>query len=141
MLSMNRRHVLAAEVAEVLGHGERRERDAEAGARGLVHLAEHHDGSRENARLAHLEPEVVALARALADAGEHRVTAVVLGDVVDQLLNEDRLADPGAAEQAGLATARVGREQVDDLEARLEDLGLGTIWEKRAPWRGSAGAP
>ena len=31
------------------------------------------------------EPEIVAFARALADAGEHRDAAVLHGDVVDQL--------------------------------------------------------
>ena len=57
--------------------------------------------------------EVVALAGALADAGEHRDAAVALGDVVDQLLDEHGLADAGAAEQADLAAlarrARAGR--------------------------------
>ena len=47
--------------------------------------------------------EVVALAGALADAGEHRDAAVALGDVVDQLLDQHGLADAGAAEQADLA--------------------------------------
>ena len=61
--------------------------------------------------------EVVALAGALADAGEHRIAAVGLGDVVDQLLNEHRLADARAAEQADLAALGVGGEQVDDLDA------------------------
>jgi hypothetical protein len=57
--------------------------------------------------------EVVALAGALADAGEHRGAAMALGDVVDQLLDEHGLADAGAAEQADLAAlgvrARGGR--------------------------------
>src|ERR1700745_2714744 len=35
------------------------------------------------------EPQVFAFARALADPGKHRKPAVLLGDVVDQLLNED----------------------------------------------------
>ena len=61
----------------------------------------------------HLVPEVVALARALADAGEHRVAAVLLRDVVDQLQDDDGLADAGAAEQADLAALRVRRDQVD----------------------------
>ena len=48
--------------------------------------------------------------RALADAGEHRVAGVLLGDVADQLLDDDRLADAGAAEDADLAAlARTGR--------------------------------
>ncbi len=36
----------------------------------------------------------------------------------------DGLADAGAAEEADLAAAAVGSEQVDDLDARLEDLDL-----------------
>ena len=78
-------------------------------------------------RLLELEPEVVALARALADAGEHRDAAVLHGDVVDQLLDDDGLADAGAAEQADLAAAQVRLEQVDDLDPRLEHLQLGGL--------------
>ena len=92
------------------------------GARRLVHLAEHERGLVDDARLFHLEPEVVALARALADAGEHREAAVLGGDVADELLNDDGLAHAGAAEQADLAALDVGREQVDDLDAGLEEL-------------------
>jgi hypothetical protein len=66
--------------------------------------------------------EVVAFAGALADAGEHRVAAVRLGDVVDQFHDQHGLADAGAAEQADLAALGVGREQVDDLDAGDEDL-------------------
>ena len=44
---------------------------------------------------------------------------------MDELLDDDRLADAGAAEQARLAAAHVGAEKVDDLDPRLEDLGLG----------------
>ncbi len=75
--------------------------------------------------------EVVALARALADAGEHRVAAVRLGDVVDQLHDEHGLADAGAAEQTDLAALGVGREQVDDLDAGDEDLRLRCLIGKR----------
>src|SRR5215204_2867991 len=48
--------------------------------------------------------------------------AVLLREVVDQLLDDHRLTDAGAAEQADLSALRVGREQVDDLDAGLEDL-------------------
>jgi hypothetical protein len=68
--------------------------------------------------------EVVALAGALAHAGEDRIAAMRLGDVVDQLLDEHRLADAGAAEQADLAALGVGREQVEHLDAGDQDLGF-----------------
>ena len=106
-------HVLPLLVAEVLGDGEGREGDAGAGAGRLVHLAvdQHALALREvvlvdDARLHHLVAEVVALAGALADAGEHREAAVLLGDVVDELHDEHGLADAGAAEEADLAAAR-----------------------------------
>ena len=51
--------------------------DAQARARRLVHLPVDERDLVEHARLLHLEPEVVALARALADAGEHGDAAVL----------------------------------------------------------------
>ena len=57
-------------------------------------------GEADDASLDHLVVEVVALAGSLADAGEHRVAAVRLGHVVDQLHDQHGLADAGTAEQA-----------------------------------------
>ena len=75
--------------------------------------------------------QVVALARALAHAGEHGVAAVLLGHVADELLDDDRLADAGAAEDADLAALGERRDEVDDLEARLEDFGRGGLLLER----------
>ena len=65
-------------VAEVFGHREGREGDAETGSGRLVHLAEHHARLIDNAAAGvadlgflHFEPEVGAFAGPLADAGEH----------------------------------------------------------------------
>jgi hypothetical protein len=76
----------------------------------------------DNLRLLHLVVEVVALAGALADTGEHRQTRVLQGDVVDQLHHVHGLADAGAAEQADLAALGERAHEVDDLDARLEQL-------------------
>ena len=119
------KHVLLLDVAEVLGDREGGEADPEARTGGLVHLAVDERGRIDDARLLHLEPEVVALAGALAHAGEDRTAAVLHGDVVDQLHDDDGLADAGAAEEARLAALHVRREQVHDLDPGLEDLGLG----------------
>ena len=129
-------HVLAL-VAEIFGDGQPGEADAGARARRLVHLAVHQRalGAFDrafvrvlvDAELDHLVIEVVALAGALADAGEHRVAAVRLGDVVDQFHDQHGLADAGAAEQADLAALGIGREQVDDLDAGDQDCRLGRL--------------
>ncbi len=116
------------------GDGQAGQGDTGTGAGRLVHLAEDQRalgpfgraviGLRVlvHAGFDHLVVKVVALAGALADAGEHRETAMGLGDVVDQLLDQHGLADAGAAEQADLAAAGVGRQKVDDLDAGHQDL-------------------
>uniref|UniRef100_A0A6J6A0D5 Unannotated protein n=1 Tax=freshwater metagenome TaxID=449393 RepID=A0A6J6A0D5_9ZZZZ len=48
---------------------------------------------------------------------------MLLGEVVDQLLNEDGLAHSGSAEEPNLAALGVRSEQVDHLDAGLEHLG------------------
>ena len=118
-------HVLLLHIAEVLRHGQTGQGDAQTGARGLVHLAEDQRGLVEDAGLGHLLDEVVALTGALADAGEHGDAVVVVGDTVDHFLDEHGLADAGTAEQTDLAALDVRGEQVDDLDAGLEHLGLG----------------
>ena len=65
-------HVLVRAVAEILGDGQRRQARAPARAGRLVHLAEDQRGALQHARLPELEQQLVALARALADAGEDR---------------------------------------------------------------------
>ena len=66
---------------------------------------------------------------------------MLLGDVADQLLDDDRLADAGAAEDADLAALGERRDQVDDLDAGLEDLDVGRLLvERRAPRGGSGSA-
>ena len=102
------------------------ERHAQAVAGRLVHLAEHHRHLRfgqvvrlHHLGFDHLVIEVVALARALADAGEHRQARVLGGDVVDQLQHVHGLADAGAAEQADLAALGERADEVDHLDAGL----------------------
>ncbi len=117
-------HVLAL-ITEVLGGGEAGQAHTQARSGRLVHLTVDQHGLVDDARLAHLKEEVGALAGALPHAGEYRGTTVREGQVVDELHDDDGLAYAGAAEQARLAALDVGLEQVDDLDAGLEDLGLG----------------
>ena len=123
-------HVLPFLVAEILRLRQAGEPDPRARARRLVHLAvdERHLGlvafEVDDPGFDHLVVEIVALAGPLADAGENRIAAVLLRDVVDQLHDDHGLADPGTAEQPDLAALRVGRKQVHHLDARDQDLGF-----------------
>jgi hypothetical protein len=69
----------------------------------------------------------VTLTGTLTDTGEDRVTTVSLGDVVDELLNQDGLADTSSSEESDLSTTSVGGEKVDDLDTGLENLSLGRL--------------
>ena len=71
--------------------------------------------------------QIVTLTGTLADTGEDRVTTVGLGDVVDQLLDEDGLADTGTTEQTDLTTTSVGSEEIDDLDTGDENLSGGGL--------------
>jgi len=76
--------------------------------------------------------EVVALAGALADAGEHRQAAVLLGDVVDEFEHVDGLADPRASEQPDLAALGERHQQINDLDAGDQQvLAAGLLLERR----------
>ena len=116
-----------------------RQRDAQTRAGRLVHLAvDQRDLRRaqvllvDDAGLRHFVVEVVAFARALADAGEHRDAAVELRDVVDQLHDDDGLADARAAERADLAALEERADQIDHFDAGREHLGRrGLIRERR----------
>ncbi len=122
-------HILVLGVAEVLGDGQTGQPDAQARSGRLGHLAvdQRHLGLRiilgvEHARLLHFHPEIVALAGALAHAREHRHAAMLESDVVDQLHDDDGLADARAAEQPDLAALQEGLDEVNDFDARLEHL-------------------
>ena len=132
-------HVLAFFIAEVLGHGQAGQADAQTGSGRLGHLAVDQGALGfgvivrvDDARFLHFEPEIVAFPGALAHAGEYRNAAVLHGEVVDEFLNDDGLADARAAEQADLAAAEVRLDEIDDLDAGLEHFqARGLLFKRR----------
>src|ERR1019366_7521639 len=133
--------------AEVLGDSQSAQSHAQASSWRLGHLAIDQGAlgvgevaGLDDAGLSHFDPEVVALAGAFAHAAEDRVAAMVLGDVVDELHNDDSFADPSAAEQADLAALQKGLDEVDDLDAGLEHLFVGglLVEQRRGPVNGHA---
>jgi hypothetical protein len=55
---------------------------------------------------------------------------VLLRDVIDELLNDDSLADAGAAEEADLSAACVRAKEIDDLDTGLERLHFGRLLDE-----------
>ena len=102
------------DVPEVLGGGQRAVRKPEPGTGGLVHLGEVEHRALEDFGALH-QPQVVALARSLADSAEDAHAFVDLPDVTDELHDHDGLAHARSPEQRDLSAAREGRQQVDGL--------------------------
>jgi len=71
--------------------------------------------------------KVVTFAAALTHSSEHGETTVVLSDVVNELKNDDGLADARATERADFTTLGERADEVDDLDAGFEDVCLGVL--------------
>ena len=54
-----------------------------------------------------------------------------LGDIVDQLHDDDGFSDAGSAEGTHFAALGERADQVDDLDAGFQDLSLGVLLQKR----------
>ena len=67
-------------------------------------------------------PQVIAFTRAFAHACEHGHSRVLLCDVADKLRDDDSLADSRTAIRTDLTAAREWRNQVQDLDARFQNL-------------------
>ena len=111
-------------VAEIFRDRQRGKTHACTGTRGLVHLSEHECGLVDNPCPFHFAPEVVPFARPLTHPGEDRESAVLLRNVVYQLLYDDRLADSRPAEETRFPPLGIRLQQIDDLDAGFEHLFL-----------------
>lgn len=54
--------------------------------------------------------EIVALSGSLTDTSEHRVTTMLLSDVVDQLHDKHSLADTSTTEKSNLTSSCIGSQ-------------------------------
>src|SRR5580700_9060344 len=84
--------------------------------------------------LTHLQPQVIAFTRALADSSKHRESAVLLSHVVDEFLNENGFAYAGAAKQADFSTLQEGLDEINDLDAGLKHFCRRRLVFKQRCW-------
>ena len=109
-------------IAEILRHRKSRKTYAHTRSGRLVHLTVDEGCLGENSGLLHFVIEVVALAGTLANAGKDGKSAVLGGDIVDKLHDENGLSDSGAAEESDFTALCVGADEVYDLDTGLENL-------------------
>jgi peptide chain release factor 1 len=123
-------HILTLLISEVLSDGETSKSDSSSGTWGLVHLTVHKGASGASAVVAiklddtglnHLVIKIVTLSSSLTDTGENGVTTVSLSDVVNELHDQDSLADTSTTEKTNLTTLLVRGEEVDDLDTYEEN--------------------
>ena len=114
-------------ITEVLRHGQPGFCHTHTGAGRLVHLAKDQGCLLQHAALAHFVPQIVTLTGTLAYAGKDGVTAVLGGYIGDQLLDKHCFAYARAAKKADFTALGVGGQQVNDLDAGLQDLHHGAL--------------
>src|SRR5690606_17408893 len=126
-------NVLSSFVAEVLSTGQSRQCHTSAGSRGLVHLTKdqcclaQYRLTALKLRLRHLKHQVIAFASSFTHAGKNRNTTMCFRHVVDEFLDENRLAYAGTTEKTDFSAFTIGSEQVDDLNSRLKYFDLRTL--------------
>ena len=76
--------------------------------------------------------EVIAFAGAFTHASKNAVATMTLGDIIDQFLDDNGLAYTRTTECANFSTFHKGTDEVDNLDAGLEDLdGRGLVFQVR----------
>ena len=63
--------------------------------------------------------KVITFTGTLTNTGKYRVSAVLSGDVTDQLLDQDGLTYTSAAKQTDLTTLLIRAEKVNDFDTGL----------------------
>ena len=113
-------HVLMLFITEIFRHCKSGLSHTHTGARRLVHLSEYQSCFVQNAGFAHFCPQVVSFTGTLSHTGEYGISAVLCGNICDQLLDQHGLTYAGAAEQTDLTAFRVRSQQVDNLNAGFQ---------------------
>ena len=109
------KHVLFFYVTEVLSQGKPGQANPQTGSWRLVHLTENHGRFVNNSGFLHFKVKVVTLTGTLSHAGKDRVAAVFVGNIADQLHNEDGLAHTCTAEKTNFSAPGVGCKEVYNL--------------------------
>jgi hypothetical protein len=122
------KHILTFIITEIFSNGKTSESDTGTGTRGLIHLTKDKSTLGVTIKLNdtgfnHFVVQIVTFTSTFTDATEDGVTTVSLGDVVNQFLNQDSLADTGTTEKTNLTTTSVGGKKIDDLDTSLENFG------------------
>ncbi|KAH3670907.1 hypothetical protein OGAPHI_000618 [Ogataea philodendri] len=128
-------HILTFFISEVLGNGQTSKSNSGSSSRWLVHLTEHQGDLRvtlqvDDTSLLHFTVQVVTFSGSLTHTSENGETTVSLGNVVNQLLNENGLTDTGTTEQSNLTTSCVWGKQVHNLDTSLQDFSSSRLLNK-----------
>ncbi len=76
----------------------------------------------DDACLDHLAEQVVSFAGTLTHTGKYGKTSVTFGDVVDEFLDQYRLAHTGSSEESDLTSLGIRLDQVNDLDTGKKHL-------------------
>src|SRR2546426_5268091 len=105
----------------MLGQRDAGQHDLEPRAGWLVHLAEDQAHLVQEPGLLQFVVQLVPFTNPLADPGEDARPLMSFDDIVDELQGQEALSQCGAAEDARLAAFDQRIQEVDDLDAGLQN--------------------
>src|SRR5690625_4034606 len=129
---VNKEQDVTALITEYLGHGQTTQGNTQTVTWRLVHLTKDHGyfGLAQvfdvnHPCLGHFVVEVVTFTSTLSHYGKDGQTAVLLGNVVNQLKHVDGLTDPSTPKQTDLTAFGERTNEVNHLDPGLEQLNCG----------------
>merc|ERR1719461_1283826 len=134
-----KQNILSVDIPEVFGLGETSQSDTHSHTSRFVHLSEDKSAlgfssvvNLNDSGVTHFVVEVISLTGSFSNTGEHGVTTVTHGDVVDQFHNQDGLSDTSTSEESNLSSLLVRGNQVNDFNSDGKNFFLGnTVFEQR----------
>ncbi|MNM65037.1 hypothetical protein D3C81_764580 [compost metagenome] len=87
-------------------------------------MTEHHRCFINNAGLCHFHVKVITFTSTFPNACEYGDTAMLLGNVINQLLNCYGFTYTGTTEETNLTALSIRSEQVDNFNSSFQNLGL-----------------
>ena len=109
-------------ITEIFCHRQSCLSDTHTCSRWLIHLSEYQCCLIQNSGCFHFCPEVISLTGTLSDSCKDGISAMLRGNVTDQLLNQYSLTYTGSTEQTDLTAFCIRCKKVDNLDSCLKNL-------------------
>src|SRR5262249_41407009 len=124
-------HILILFIAKIFRNREGGKSYPSTRSRRFIHLSINKRSFINDSRFLHFHPEIIPFTCALTNSSKNRITAVVSGNIIDQLHDEDGFTHPGAAKQPNFSTASIRSKQIHNFDSGIKRLNVHRFLSER----------